>query len=85
MARELKVVDWERTHWQEAFYIGRNFYLCPYCGEKIYLPRPWGICMTKEERKLDRSLLPGHTIHRCPLCSMNLLKPSRKETPDARD
>lgn len=78
--RELRIIEWERVKWQEAFPLFRgNRYICPYCGEVVKAKKPWGLCLTKEERAIPRSEYPGRTVVTCPVCNIPFLKPKVKK------
>jgi hypothetical protein len=79
MGRELKVISWEKVKWQEAFYSGRGRFICPYCGAEIKIGKPWGVCLTREEMRMPKDTLPGHTIHTCTECGIPFLKPKKNE------
>ncbi len=76
--RSLKIVPRENVLWQEAFPLGRGRCICPYCGSEIRIGKPWGVCQSAKERAMPRSMLPGNTIHKCPVCRLSYLYPKKK-------
>jgi hypothetical protein len=82
MGKELKVIPWERSKWQEAFSVGRGKFICPTCGEEVKAGKPWGIAIRREERDVPRDQFPGLVIHTCPVCNIPFLRPKRKEVLD---